>query len=191
MKLLTILKKLGKSTLKSVPAIGTVIEIVDFINEILPDNDSISDESTGDEIYNKLKNNLTNDQLNTILNNKFNLELGELQAHSEIIKALAGVDSMGKSTRPYIAKLIAINTIVIVDLIVAGFVCAVVLDRSDILEIMKNAWPFALGIIGPFIALLRSYFGMRTKEKTHKYEAVTNTPAPLSSIQSLIKLFKR
>ena len=36
---------------------------------------------------------------------------------------------------------------------------------GDTASSLKDAWPFALAILGTPLALLRAYFGMRTNEK--------------------------
>ena len=44
---------------------------------------------------------------------------------------------------------------------------------KDSLEQLKDAWPFALAILGRPLALLRAYFGMRTQAKKARYAAAT------------------
>jgi hypothetical protein len=189
MKLIDILTKIGSNALKTIPEVSIVVEIIDLINSIVPKEYKVSENSTGKDVIDTLNSFLSQNAKDIILNKKFDISVQEIKSHEEIIKAIAEVDKMGKSTRPFIAKIIAVNTIFIVDIIIAGVVYAVYTGNTDIVKEIKDSWPLILSLLTPFIVLLKSYFGLRTKEKSHKYEIISNTPTPLDAISKILKAF--
>lgn len=184
MKLSSILGRIGSAALKSIPGVGAAAEVIGFINDCLPAGDKVSMDTPGDEAMSKIERLQPNIQAQ-ILEQQFDVEIASINAHVEIQKSLSSVDIQGASTRPHVAKLFAWNTVIISDLIIFGVFWAMVNDKVQMVEQIKQLWPFIIGILSPFVVLLRSYFGMRTKEKSHKYHAVSGT-APAESIVSNI-----
>lgn len=191
MKLIDILTKLGNNALRTIPGVNVVLNIIELINSLLPKEYRVDENSTGNDILKLFDHFLTSKDKDVFLEKKFDVDIQDIRSHEEIIKAIAEVDKMGKSTRPFIAKIIAVNTIFIVDIIIAGVVYAVYTGNTDIVKEIKDSWPLILSLLTPFIVLLRSYFGMRTKEKSHKYEIISNVPTPLDAISRIIRAFTK
>lgn len=191
MKLKTILSSIGSNALKTISGVNIVFSIIEFINDLLPEDECVTENHTGNDIIRVLERFMSPNRLEKILNHEFEFEIESIRNHAVIAEALSEVDKMGKSTRPYIAKLIAINTVIIIDLIVIGFLYAILAEKKEMADIIKESWPLIVGTLTPFIVLLRSYFGLRSKEKFHKYEALTNIPGPLNVVSKLIESLKK
>jgi hypothetical protein len=67
---------------------------------------------------------------------------------------------------------------------------AVTSDDSVLVEKLGNTWPLLLAILGTPTALLRAYFGLRTKEKQARYAAATGQPIA-DVVGGLARLFKK
>lgn len=188
MKLINILGKLGGAALKSIPGVGAAAEIIGFVNGVLPKDKQVSENSTGDKVLAVIKD-LPTEQMNEVLIKKFDVEIEEIKGHSEVIKALADVDKVGASTRPEIAKLYAYLTALIAYTITWGLTFAVATGNNALLEQVQDLWPMVLAVITPFVAIIRSYFGMRTKEKQQKYEAASGVSPIVGAASKLMDRF--
>jgi hypothetical protein len=67
---------------------------------------------------------------------------------------------------------------------------AVVMKDSAMLKELKESWELMLVLLGTPTALLRAYFGMRTKEKHARYAAATGQPIA-QAVGGLANIFKR
>lgn len=184
MDLFSILTKVGGAALKSIPPVGTVVEILSFVNDILPDDKKLIETSTGSEALAAISS-LPKDTQTEILHRKFDVELAEIKAHVDVTLALAEVDKTGHTTRPAIAKgmsqLIAFGVIVTL----SPIAYAIVADKPKMILSISQIWPLIATVIGIPASIVNSYFGKRSKEKAQKYQAVSNTP-PLAGIISQI-----
>jgi len=186
MKLLDILAKVGGSILADVVPGGNAI--LSVVNSFLPKEIQVLAGSTGDDLSNIIKE-LPNDQRFNLLSKEFDVEIVEIKEHTKVIAALGEVDKTGNSTRPFIALVMAwVVAFAIVGLVVMLGVAIKEKDSETVIAIGNN-WPLVLGILGIPSGLLRSYFGMRTKEKQQKYHAISNTE-PKSVLTDLAKLWK-
>ena len=50
------------------------------------------------------------------------------------------------------------------------------MENTEMLKELKESWELMLVLLGTPTALLRAYFGMRTKEKQARYAAATGQP---------------
>lgn len=186
MNLLKILGKVGGSILADVvPGGNTIISVV---NEFLDDEDKLPEKATGADIQNAVLQ-LPADQQAQVLLKEFDVEIVEAQEHTKVIAALADVDKTGNSTRPAIAMMMAKIVCFSVITIIAVFATAIISDNVETIKAIGDNWPLVIAILGTPTALLRSYFGMRTKEKQQKYQAVSNA-APSSALTSIVELWK-
>lgn len=185
MKLGKILSRIGSAALKSIPGVGAATEIIEFVNDCLPHDKKVDENTSGSDALAAIDG-LPPQQKNEVLLKNFDVEIAEIQAYAEIQESLAKVDIVGASTRPHIAKLFAWNTVLITDLLVAAIVWAILAPEIEILKLLDKFWPMILSLLSPFVILLRSYFGLRSKEKAQKYQAVTGIAPVASTISNLI-----
>lgn len=190
MNLGSILGKIGSAALKSIPGVSAATEIIEFVNDCLPGDKKVDENSTGDEVLDNI-NQLPAQEKMAVLQKQFDVQIAEIKSFTEVQKALSEVDIQGASTRPHIARVFAWNTVIISDLIIIGVFWAMIDDKVTMVEQIKQLWPFILGILSPFVVLLRTYFGLRSKEKSQKYQAVSGAPSPVGAVSTLIgKLIK-
>ena len=186
MNLLKILGKVGGSILADVVPGGKAI--LKVVNDFLPDEEKLSEKSTGADIQGAISKMPANYQAE-VLNKEFDVEITEIQEHTKVIAALGEVDKTGNSTRPFIALMMAwVVAFAIVGLIIM-LGMAIHDDNPAAVKAIGDNWPLVLALLGIPSGLLRAYFGMRTKEKQHKYQAISNTE-PKSVISDLINMWK-
>jgi len=186
MNLLKILGKVGASVLADViPGGNTILNVV---NGFLSDDDKLPTNATGAQIQDAISTMPVNLQAE-LMTKEFDVEITEIKEHTNVIKALGEVDSTGNSTRPEIAKMMATIVSFAVIVLVSVLAVAVYSSDKDTIKSIGEAWPLVVAILGTPTALLRMYFGLRTKEKQQKYQAVSNTQ-PSSNIVELIKSWK-
>ncbi|MEC4724269.1 hypothetical protein HWQ46_01740 [Shewanella sp. D64] len=186
MNLLSILGKVGTSILADVIPGGNAI--LSAVNAFLPSDSKLSDKATGPQIQTAI-NGLLPEQQNQLLMKQFDVEITEIKEHTNVINALGDVDKTGHSTRPAIAMMMAQIVAFSVVVLVSFLAVAMFNDDINTIKAIGDNWPLVIAILGTPTALLRSYFGMRTKEKQQKYQAVSNT-APTTGIASLLNMWK-
>lgn len=179
MNIWEIAKKVGTGIIKNVvPGAGAVIDIV---NEFLPDDKKLTDNSTGEHIETAI-NSLPADQRAALMQREFDVKIEE---HKTLQTMLTADATSTHTTRPYIAKhsfhLLALVTL----LIVVGWLYGVFKQDEAIVDAIVNGWPFVASIVGPFVGLLFAYFGILRKEGETKVGAATGNFKP-STISSII-----
>lgn len=186
MKLLDVLAKVGTSILADVVPGGNAI--LSVVNGFLPKEKQVLAGATGNDISNII-NELPNDKRSELLSKEFDVEITEIKEHTKVITALGEVDKTGNSTRPFIALMMAwVVSFAIVGLVVMLGIAIHGKDAVTVKAVGDN-WPLVLALLGIPSGLLRAYFGMRTKEKQQKYQALTNT-SPHSTFTELLKFVK-
>lgn len=186
MNLFKILANVGGSIITDVIPGGK--EIVKVINEFLPSDKKINDKATGTEIESAIASLSPEDQT-TIYLKEFDVEITAIQEHTKVISALGEIDKTGSSTRPAIAMMMAHVVCFAVILLITAIFISIYSEDNDTLLAISDSWPLVLAILATPTALLRAYFGMRTKEKQQKYSAISNAQ-PQSSIINMIKAIK-
>jgi len=190
MDLESILLKIGGAALKSIPPLGIVTEILGVVNEALPRDKQLTESTTGQDAI-KVISSLPNDSAVVLLEKKFDVELAEIQAHVDITRALADVDTIGNSTRPDIARdqsrLIGFGVVITLGPI--GY--AIITGNEEMVQAVADIWPLIASVLGISAGIVNSYFGKRSKEKAQKYEAITKTPSPVGLISQLIGKFTK
>lgn len=188
MKFGKILLKIGGTALKSIQPLGVVSEILGFVNDILPMDKQLSKNTTGTQALEAIAGLPENKQAE-VLSKKFDVELAEISAHVDVIKALADVDMTGNSTRPAIARAQSnlIGFGVVITLGPIGY--AIVTGDKEMVDAVASIWPLIAAVLGISAGIVNSYFGKRYKEKAQKYEAVSNTSPATSLISNLVGKF--
>ena len=162
--------------------------ILGAVNAMLPDDKKLPESATGNDIRNAVSQ-LTPEQQGSLMEKQLDVEIAEIKSWEGIQESLSKADQAGSSTRPAIAMMMAWCIVFVVALFTSVWGYAVVVDHSDTLETLGESWPMMLAVIGTPTALLRSYFGMRTKEKTTRYNAAAGQPT--SQPFNLINLFRK
>ena len=166
------------------PLVGGALSLV---NNFLPEEKKLSPEATGQQIthaYDAMPQ-ATQQQIDK----QAEIELAEIQAATDKLGHMVSVESKSGNTRPHIALLMAY----VVALAVAGLLVIMgigIWNKDAItLEKITAAWPLVLAILATPTALLRAYFGMRTKEKQARYAAATGQPIAgvVSGIAGLLR----
>ena len=102
------------------------------------------------------------------------------------LKILADADATGNSIRPWGAKMFIIAVFYAEIVAISAWAYAVIKTP----ESLSTTWPLLLAIIGPPLGVVRSYFGMRTKEKKARYDMTASIP-PKSIVKDIIGAFKK
>ena len=153
------------------PLVGGALALV---NRFLPDDKKLSYSATGGEV--QLAYNQMPLDLQAKVDDLAELELSQIQASVDKLGHMVSVESKSGNTRPHIAVLMAwVVALAVVGLlfIIGVGVCN---KDADTLKQVTTAWPLVLAILGTPTALLRAYFGLRTKEKKARYAAATGQP---------------
>lgn len=153
------------------PLIGGALTL---INSVLPADKKLPASATGQDIqvaYEELP-----PDVQKKIDERADIELAQIQASVDKLGHMVSVESASGNTRPHIALLMAYVVAIAVVSMVSMLLIAVWGKDKESLTQLKDAWPFVLAIIGTPIALLRSYFSMRTVEKKARYAAATGQP---------------
>lgn len=177
------LTQVGGSLLKNAfpPLSGMAF---DAINAALPDGKKLAEDATGLDAEIAMKE-LPPEQRASLMEKKLEVTITEIKEWSAVMETLNKTDATGKSTRPAIAILFAIVVAYAELVAITAWAVTVYKDPS----ILSSTWPLVVAIIAPPLALLRGYFGLRTKEKEKRYE-MAGAPAQTGWVSSLISAVK-
>jgi hypothetical protein len=121
---------------------------------------------------------------------QFKLEMAEINASVDKLQAMVSAESPTANTRPKIAYMMAWTVVIAVCGMMLIWAIAVVMKDSAMLKELKDSWELMLVLLGTPTALLRAYFGMRTKEKQSRYAAATGQPIA-QAVGGIANIFKR
>ncbi len=161
--------------------------ILGAINAFLPDDKKLPDTATGGQMMDAV-NQLPAADRASLMEKRLDVEMAEINTWASIQESHAKADATGSSTRPAIAMMMAWVVIIEIVIIVSAWGYAVITKDFTMVKAVGDAWPMLLAIVATPSALLRAYFGMRTKEKTARYSAASGQP--VGAIAGLIKAFK-
>lgn len=182
-----ILKNVGTSLIKEVPGGELALSAV---NAFLPDGNKLGQNSTVDQAKAAVES-LSSADKAVVMAKEFDVQIAEINSWEKIQGHLTIADASGSSTRPFIALMMAWTVVIAVLVFMFCWGWAVVSDATDMIDKLKESWQLVVAVIGTPTVLLRSYFGMRTKEKTSRYAAATDQPINVGAISSMVRLFKR
>ena len=184
MKLGDILKKAGAAVIRdAVPGGGLIL---DMVNQFLPDDKKLPKDATADQATAAIQS-LTPDQQAMLMSKELDVQIEEVRSWTSIQEALAKADEAGASTRPWIAKLMAVTVVAAISIFMVAWAYAIGSKSSETLKALSESWEIMLMVIGTPTTLLRAYFGMRTEEKKARYGvAVGAAPAPAAGILGAI-----
>lgn len=177
----SILKTVGSGLISAFVPGGVAL-----INGFLPEDKKLPENATGEQAQSAIDTLSPQDKA-IVLSKQFDVEITQIKEHTKVIAALGEVDKTGNSTRPFIALMMAwVVVFAITGLII---MLGVAIHNKDAVTIkaIGDSWLLITALLGIPAGLLRAYFGMRTKEKQQKYEAVTGVSAPLGLLTSFLK----
>ncbi|WP_445364885.1 hypothetical protein ACJJJB_00305 (plasmid) [Microbulbifer sp. ANSA001] len=152
------------------------------INGLLPGDKKLPQEATAQQAVARVKE-LPTEQQAQIYNQQIQLEMRESDNFAANVQAIAEVDKAGQSTRPYIAVLMAWY-VVLIGLAMSAALCLAIHSGAEAVKALGELWPLVLALTALPAALLRAYFGLRTKEKNARYAASVGQPLPDLSVAS-------
>ncbi len=176
MNLLAIAKKVGWGILRdAIPGGGLILQAV---NEFLPDDKKLPADATGEQVK-AAADSLPPAERAQLLSREFDVEETQIKESNETLRVMLQADATSThTTRPYIAKgafqVVAAVVLVVVSLWAYG----VGMGKPEMVKTIMDGWPFVLGVIGPFVMLLRSYFGVLKQEHRQRLDAAGGTPSP-------------
>lgn len=162
--------------------------ILGAVNAFLPADKKLPPEATGQQIVDAVQN-LPPDQQAELMKMELQVEIEEIQSWTKIQDSLAQADAAGASTRPQIARWMAINVCAVIYIFIGAWAYAMFTADSAVLTTIKDSWPMMVAVIGTPTALLRAYFGMRTKEKQSRYSAASGQDLN-SGLAGLVKAIR-
>jgi len=166
MQLWDVLKKVGSVAIRAaVPGGGVVL---DLINEFLPDDKKLPPHATGEQALQAIEA-LPPDQRSRLLEKELDVEIAEINSWTSIMDTLAKADMAGSSTRPWIAKLMAVEVFLVGTGLAGAFLAVLLNGDTATLDKLNDSWATILAVLGTPTALLRAYFGMREREKKARY----------------------
>jgi len=183
MKLFDILKKVGSVALRTMVSISG--PIIDAVNMFLPEDKKLPSDATGDQV-NRAVDTLPPEQQAQLLSKEYDVEIAEITSWTQIQSSLAEADKVGASTRPKIALMMAWIVCYAEIIAISMWGYAVIKNQVS----LENSWPLIVAILATPIALLRAYFGMRSKEKKGRYNAAAGQPAQSNLLTNIIKTIR-
>lgn len=189
MKLWDIIKNVGGAALQvALPGTGTLI--VEGINALLPDDEKLPVDATGDQIGDAIGK-LPPEQQSQVLMKEYDVKKEQIVQSYSALKTM--LEANGKSThttRPKIAyqafQVIAFSTISVVSV----WCFAVVTGNVAMIETIERSWLFIFGVITPLVTVLHAYFGVLRDETKDRFNAAQGHK--VDPVGGLIgKLFKR
>lgn len=189
MKLWDVVKSVGSNVIREVVPGGGIL--VDAVNEFLPDDKKLPGNATGKDVDDALAA-LPADQRARIMEKEFDVDITQIRQAGESLRAMLTADAKTKhTTRPYIAKHAFHVVAFAVILTVAARAYAVLVSDDTMVQAIDNGWPFVLSVIGPFVVLLRAYFGVLRDEDRNRMSAASGNSSPAGLAGALTGLFKR
>lgn len=187
MNLGDILKTVGSGLIKTlVPGGGLLI---DAVNGFLPDDKKLPNDATGEQAKSAISS-LPPEQQASVLSKQYDVDIAEIKADVSKFEALCKVDETGNTTRPEIALRMANTMIFTIVVTVVAYFYAIITKDTEIIKAINDGWTIILGLLTWPAGIVNSYFGKRTKEKQHKYEATTGVKPQANLISTLIGRFK-
>lgn len=156
-----------------------------LINAFLPPDKRLDGVATGNDILMAMAG-LPQDKQEFILNAEIDLEKTKVIEHGKIQQALAAVDIAGKSTRPGTVVKLTNTICYVIILVVTMWAVAIFASELEMVGMITDGWPMILAIITPMLAVVRSYFGMRTDEKNTRQHMAHGHGKQLAGLAAVV-----
>lgn len=158
-------------------------------NLFLPTDKQLPSTATGDQIISSIDG-LDSDSKAQLMSKEIDLAIVESNNWSKNVASMNQADGVGASARPYIALMMAWTVLASIVFLMVALFWAIVTSDNDMIKALSDSWELILVALGTPSALLRAYFGMRTKEKHARYAAATNQPIA-DVVGGFTKIFNR
>lgn len=189
MKLESILKKVGTSIIKNVVPGGGLV--IDLVNDFLPGGKKLPTDATGDQVSQAVQS-LPPEQQMQLMSKELDVEIAEINSWAQVQGFLAEADKAGASTRPKISLMMAQIVGFVVIAFSSMWIVAIFRDQVEMVQRLSDSWPLMLTVIATPTALLRAYFGMRSREKEDRYAVSTRQSIPATGfLANVVKLLKK
>lgn len=182
MNIADIIKTAGTAAVTA--AFPPAAALIPVINAFLGDDDKLPDNATGHQVDDALARLRPEDRA-TILQLQLQADIEDSRSWAAVQDALSRADAAGASTRPRIAMMMAWLVVLQVFTLCIALAVAVG-ESSDPLQVLTDMWPLILTAMGTPVWLLRSYFGLRTREKENRYRVATGN-APQAGMADVLR----
>jgi hypothetical protein len=188
MNIWDIVKTVGAGIISTVPGGPLVLGAV---NALLPVDQQLPETATGEQIGNAVSK-LPPEAQAELISKEFEVDITHIKESHSTIRAMLESDAKNPhSTRPYIAKhsfhVIAFAVVVAVSIWGYG----VWTKDSTLVKAVVDGWPFILAVIGPFVILLRAYFGVLKHEHKNRLDAAGGKSSPQGLAGIISAVMKR
>ena len=151
----------------------------------MPDKDKLPETATGAEVLQKFES--LPAEVQAQINLKYlDLEIAESKNFSANFQAAVEADKSGNTTRPEIARLFAYQIFVITTAVVITYCYGISSKNPTLIDALTNSWPFILSTLGTQAAVIRAYFGMRSKEKNTRYAVSAGQEPPKNILETIL-----
>ena len=189
MDIWNIAKTVGAGIISAVVPGGPAI--VGVINEFLPDEKKLPETATGNDAINAISG-LPPDKKASLMEKQFDVDITQIVQANTTIRTMLESDAKNPhSTRPYIAKhsfhVIAITT----GIVILVWAYGVMSGKDALVKTVMDGWPFIVGVTGPLVTLLLSYFGVLKTENKNRLDAANGAANPSGIAGALSVLLKK
>jgi len=183
MNLKSIITKVGTSLFReAVPGGGLIL---DTVNAFLPKDKKLGADATGKDIEDAV-NTLPPEQRAMVLTKEYDVEIADIESWTSIQQSHSEADQSGHSTRPEIALAMARVVAFAIIAVVSIWTVAVYRGNVETLKVLSDSSMLIFTILATPTVLLRSYFGLRTREKTEQTRAGAGVVPPSNPIAEMI-----
>ena len=159
-----------------------------IVNTFLPNDKKLTPKATGSQVIEAYNTLPASDQ--QAIAQRAELELAEIGASVDRLEAMVSVESRNSNTRPLIAFMMAVVVCLAVLAMMLLWGKAVWHSDAESLQSLADSWELMLVLLATPTALLRAYFGMKTKEKKARYAAATGQPIA-GAVAQLVGMFRK
>lgn len=167
------------------------LPVVGIINSLLPKEKHLPKDASPEHVE-SVYNSLGPKQQAQVME-RVEVELAEIQASVDKLEAMVSVEEKATNCRPYIAMMMAGVTCLAISAAMVMWLRAVWVGDTGSLAQLKESWELMLVLLATPTALLKAYFGMRTNEKTARYQAAVGQQVQNNGgvLSNLIGAFKK
>ena len=101
------------------------------------------------------------------------IELAEIQASADKLEAMVSVETAGSNVRPRVVQIFCWQLVANSLLAMGAIYSAIYLGDPEMLDRLTGSWEMVLALNALPAAVIRAYFGMRSREKKARYAAAT------------------
>lgn len=179
-----IVKTVGSGIISTAVPGGPLI--VAAINAALPDDQQLPEGATGAQAQDAISKIPAVDRA-AVMDKQFEVQLTEIKESHDTVRTMLTADAtMPQTTRPKIVlgmyRVVSFVIIVTISL----WAYAVGMKDEVMVTAIMNGWPFVVGIIGPFLVVIRTYFGILKQEQQNKLDAAGGAVTAPSGIAGIL-----